>query len=201
MVFLASASPVLANDDQLVYSEMLNNGWANWGYNATLVFTNTAPVHSGTYSLKATMPAWSRIWLVHDPIDTSLYTNFTFWVNGWTNGGQRLQVAASTNGVDGTWVNIGPLQTNTWQQITISLAALGVANKTNLNYLWINNWSGSAQPLFYLDDISLVAKTPPATVHVGVNATRPCAPWTPGCSASTPRPGTAISTRPPPFSF
>jgi hypothetical protein len=169
---LALAFSVLANDDQLIYSDMLNNGWANWGYNATLVFNNSAPVHSGTNSIKATMPSWSRIWLVHDPIDTSLYTNFTFWVNGGTSGGQRLQVAASTNGVDGTWVNIGPLAANTWQQITVSLAALGVANNANLNYLWINNWSGSAQPVFYLDDVSLTAKTPPATVHVGVNATQ-----------------------------
>ena len=169
---LALVSPGLANDDQLIYSERLNNGWGNWGYGSTLVFTNPAPVHSGSNSISATMPAWTRIWFVHDPIDTSLYTNFTFWVNGGTNGGQRLQVFASTNGVDGTWVNIGPLPTNNWQQITISLAALGVANKMNLNYLWINNWSGSAQPVFYLDDISLAAKTPPATVHVSVNATQ-----------------------------
>ncbi len=156
----------------LIYSEMLNNGWANWGYNSTLNFNNSTPVHSGNYSISATMPAWSRIWFIHDPIDTTLYTNFTFWVNGGPSGGQYLQVAASTNGVDGTWINIGPLQTNAWQQVTISLAALGVANQTNLNYLWINNWSGTAQPVFYLDDVSLTAKTPPTIVHVNVNATQ-----------------------------
>jgi hypothetical protein len=168
-------SPVLANDDMLVYSEMLNNGWANWGYNATLNFTNSAPVHSGVYSISASMPAWSKIWFVHDPVDATLYSNFSFWVYGGTSGGasggQQLQVAASTNGVDGTWVNIGPLPANTWQQITVSLASLGVANATNLNYLWINNWSGTAQPIFYVDDVSLTAKPPPATVHLSVNAT------------------------------
>ena len=172
VALLALASPALANDDQLVYSERLNNGWANWGYNAILNFNNSSPVHSGSNSLSATMPAWSRIWFVHDPIDTSLYTNFTFWVNGGTSGGQHLQVAASTNGVDGTWINIGPLPANSWQQITVSLAALGVANQTNLNYLWINNWSGTAQPVFYVDDVSLTTKAPPATVHVSVNATQ-----------------------------
>jgi hypothetical protein len=172
-VLLALASPALANDDQLVYSEMLNNGWANWDYNATLNFTNSTPVHSGSNSISAIMPPWSRIWFVHDPIDASLYTNFTFWVNGGTSGGQLLQVAASTNGVDGTWVNIGPLPASTWRQITVSLASLGVANTTNLDYLWINNWSGTAQPIFYLDGISLTANPPPATVHVSVNATNP----------------------------
>jgi hypothetical protein len=154
-----------------VYSERLNNGWQNWGYSSILNFTNSTPVHSGANSISATMPAWSRIWFVHDPISTWLYTNFTFWANGGASGGQLLQVAASTNGVDGTWVNIGPLPTNAWQQFTVSLSALGVANSTNLNYLWINNWGGTAQPVFYLDDVSLTAKPPPSVVRVNVNAT------------------------------
>lgn len=170
-VLLALASPTLANDDQLVYSEMLNNGWANWGYGSTLNFSNSTPVHSGSNSISATMPAYTRIWFVHDPMDASLYTNFTFWVNGGTSGGQQLQVAASINGADGPSVNIGPLPANTWQQITVSLASLGVADTTNLNYLWINNWSGTKQPIFYLDDVSLTANTPPATVHLSVQAT------------------------------
>jgi alpha-L-arabinofuranosidase len=166
----AMTLPVFANDDQLVYSERLNNGWQNWGYGSALNFNNATPVHAGSNSISATMPAWSRIWFVHDPVDASLYTNFTFWVNGGTTGGQHLQVAASTNSIDGNWINIGPLPANSWQQITVSLSSLGVANATNLNYLWINNWSGTAQPVFYLDDVSLGAKSPPATVHVGVNA-------------------------------
>jgi len=81
-----------------------------------------------------------------------------------------LQVAASTNGVDGTWVNIGPLPTNAWQQFTVSLSALGVATSTNLNYLWINNWSGAAHPVFYLDDVSLAAKPPPNPARVPLEA-------------------------------
>ena len=177
-VFCIGLSPAPTNagpasDDQIIYGERagLNNGWQNWGYGATLNFSNTAPpIHSGNLSASATLPAWSKIWFVHDPIDATLYTNFTFWVNGGPTGGQRLQVAASTNGVDGTWVNIGPLPASTWQQITVSLTSLGVARATNLSYLWINNYSGSAQPVFYLDDVSLTAKTPPATIHVGVNA-------------------------------
>jgi alpha-N-arabinofuranosidase len=175
-VFDLGFSPAPANgpinDDQIIYGERasLNNGWANWNYGSTLAFSNTAPVHSGNISISATMPGYSKIWFVHDPVDATLYDNFTFWVNGGASGGQHLQVAASTNWIDGTWVNIGPLQANTWQQITVPLAALGVAGATNLNNLWINNWGGGAQPVFYLDDIALTAKAPPATIHVGVNA-------------------------------
>ncbi len=169
-LFMQLGFRLLANDDQLVYSEKLNNGWANWGYNATLIFNNAAPVHTGSNSISATLPAYSRIWFVHDPMDVSRYTNFTFWVNGGASGGQQLQVAASTNGSDGTWVNIGPLPANTWAPISVSLVSLGVAGSTNLNHLWINNWSGTAQPVFYVDDVALTAQAPPATVQVGVNA-------------------------------
>lgn len=160
-----------ATDNLLVYSEMLNNGWQNWGYGATLNFTNATPLHTGTYSLSATMPGYSKIWLLHGAIDAALYTNFTFWANGGPSGGQRLQVAASTNGTDGTWVNVGPLAANTWQQITVSLKALGVAGATNLDQLWINNWSGTTQPVFYLDDLALTANPPPAVLPVVVNVT------------------------------
>jgi hypothetical protein len=93
LALLALTPPALANDDQLVYSERLNNGWQNWGYNSTLNFTNSTPVHSGGNSISATMPAWSKIWFVHDPMNTWLYTNFTFWANGGASGGQLLQVA------------------------------------------------------------------------------------------------------------
>ena len=162
---------VSASDDMLVYSDQLNNGWGNWGYNATLIFNNSSPVHSGASSISATMPGYSKIWLIHDSIDTTIYKSFSFWVNGGAIGGQQLKVAASTNGVDGTWVSIGPLPTNSWQQVIVPLASLGVAYSTNLNYLWINNWTGNALPVFYLDDLRLVAAPAPALVHVGLNAT------------------------------
>jgi alpha-L-arabinofuranosidase len=171
-----SAVPNLGptNDDQVIYGERpsLNNGWQNWNYNSTLNFSNTAPVHSGEISMSANLPGYSRIWFVNNPMDVSFYGAFTFWVNGGPTGGQHFQVAASLNGTQGTSVNIGPLTANTWQQISVPLSSLGAANATNLNYLWIINPGGNMLPVFYVDDISLTAKAPPAIVHVGVNTTQ-----------------------------
>ena len=63
------------------------------------------------------------------------------------------------------------LPANTWQQITIPLSSLGVANKPNCSGFWIQgNVGGAAQPTFYVDDVQLVAAPAPALVHLGVDA-------------------------------
>ena len=46
---------------------------------------------------------------------------------------------------------------NTWQQFTIPLTALGVADEANFTRFVIQDSIGSAQPTFYVDDISLIA--------------------------------------------
>ena len=167
------ASPAWANDDLLIYSDRLNNGWGNWGYNAALVFNNSDPVHSGTNSIKVAMPAWSRVWLVHDAIDPALYSGFSFWAHGGSNGGQQLQFLAATNGQDtGVFVNLPALPANAWSQRSIALSALGVTTNSGLTSLYICNWSGNTQAVFYVDDILLTASQPPAMVHISVNATQ-----------------------------
>jgi PKD repeat protein len=170
------------NDNVIIYNgqAILSSGWQNWSYGgATLNFTNTTPVTNttpnlqfpGIYSLSASLPNGGTIQLENgNSINGTLYSAFTFWANGGTSGGQDLKVAASNNGSQGTQVSIGPLPANSWQQYTVTLSALGMANATNLNFFSIINSSGSTLPVFYLEGISLTAKAPPATVHVGVNA-------------------------------
>ncbi len=166
-------TPASANDDLLIYSDRLNNGWGNWGYNAVLAFNNSDPVHSGTHSIKVTMPAWSRIWLVHDAINPALYGEFSFWAHGGSSGGQQLQFLAATNGQEtGAFVSLPALPANAWSQRRISLSALGVTTNSVLTSLYICNWSGSSQAVFYVDDILLTASQPPAMIHISVNATQ-----------------------------
>ena len=171
-----SAVPNLGptNDNHIIYDGQanLNNGWQNWGYNSTLNFTNNEPVlNPGAYSLSAVMPGYSRIWFVKT-MDVTIYTNFTFWANGGSIGGQNLQVAATLNGNQGPSVSVGPLLANTWQQFTISLASLGEggANATNLTGIFIINPGASTLPTFYVDNVAMTAKAPPNLVHVSVNA-------------------------------
>jgi hypothetical protein len=157
--------PLITRANQIIYDDALENGWQNWGW-ATLDYTNTSPVHSGNDSISVTIASpWQGIQLYHTDQDSTLFTNITFWLNGGSSGGQKLQVYGMLD-EDGTandgqdeYYELPPLTANTWQQFNVPLSALGVADQANFTGFVIQDSEGAAQPTFYLDDISLVTNT------------------------------------------
>lgn len=151
--------------DEIIYDDALENGWQNWSW-ATVNLANTSPVYNSSDSISVTASNWSALYLDIAATDSSQFTNLTFWINGGTNGGQQVQV----QGILGTnaqpAVQIGPLPTNSWQQVTLSMSALGVANQPNFTGFWIQVETTSAVPTFYVDDISLIA----GAIASGTNA-------------------------------
>src|SRR5438093_13546793 len=93
----ALAQSAWAQTDQQVYTDSLLNGWQNWSW-ATVNLANGSPVHSGAQSASVTADAWEAIYLHHDALDTSSYTDLTFWIHGGASGGQLPQVQALRNG-------------------------------------------------------------------------------------------------------
>ena len=156
------ALQLAARADQIIYDDALENGWANWGWTA-LNYANTSPVHSGNDSISVTITnGWQGIQIWHSDMDSTPYTNISFWLNGGSSGGQKLQVIGllDAGGSQNQWQSatyqLAPLTASTWQQYTIPLSALGVANHANFTGFVIQDYSGSAEPTFYLDDITLV---------------------------------------------
>ena len=164
----ALALQLTARADQIIYDDALENGWQNWGW-ATLNYNNASPVHSGSASISVTITTNTSqaIYIAHTAFDSSPYTNLVFWINGGPTGGQQLKVQGHANGAALASTNLPTLAANTWQQFTIPLASLGVANSPNMDGFWIQDRIGAAQPVFYLDDISLQAGAP---VPSGTNA-------------------------------
>ena len=157
--------------DQTVFTDSLQNGWQNWGW-ATLDYNNASPVHSGTKSIAVTIVTnnYQAIYIEHPDFDSSQYATLTFWINGGASGGQQLQVKGLAGGAAQGATNLPALAANTWQQYTISLATLGVANRPDMDGIWIQDHIGSVQPTFYVDDVTLVTAPPPP---VGVTLTTP----------------------------
>jgi len=175
---LLLAVPALcrAQSNLTIYSDSLAAGWQNWSYTSTQNFANTSPVHSGSDSISVTITgAYGGLQLYHPDMTNTNYSSLTFWLNGGPNGGQQLQMYGNLD-VGGTFTTQGArysLNTpvaNTWQQYTVPLAALGVANTTNFIGFAIQDDVGSAEATFYVDDIQLVSSVPPAVVHLSVNA-------------------------------
>ena len=164
----ALALQLAVRADQIIYDNALENSWADWSWSTTRYFNNTGTyVHSGAASISATITSGGgALSLWHSAQDSSLYTNLTFWINGGASGGQRLQIYAEVTGASKPAISLPTLAAGTWQQMTFSLSALGVANQPNFIRFSIQDRSGAAEPTFYVDDISLVTNA----VVLGTNA-------------------------------
>ncbi|HWD20556.1 MAG TPA: alpha-L-arabinofuranosidase [Verrucomicrobiae bacterium] len=167
------AASAIAQSPLLIYSNSLVNGFQDWSW-ATVNRANTSPVHSGPNSISVSAAQYTAASFYHPDLDTSLYVNLTFWINGGL-GGQTLQVQGETNATAGPVLGTFPIPTlpaNTWQLITVPLSSLGVAGVTNFERFWIQLVSGTTNT-FYLDDIQLTAVPPPALTHITVDPAAP----------------------------
>lgn len=160
MVASLSAS---AQTDMVIYDDALQNGWQNWGW-ATIDYNQSTEVHTGSKAVSVVMGESNQaVYMWHGATDTSYYTDLTFWIHGGSTGGQELQIRALLNGSAQSGVELPPLTAGSWEQVSIPLADLGASNVVDLTAFWVQDRAGSSKPVFYLDDIRLVA-APPVTV-------------------------------------
>ncbi|HEY3914308.1 MAG TPA: hypothetical protein VGN61_07465, partial [Verrucomicrobiae bacterium] len=152
-----------------IYTDNLVNGFQNWSW-ATINLQNPTPVFSDSYSVAVTDGGYQALSFQCDPVNSTPYTSLTFWINGGSTGGQSVQVWGSLDHNSQTGHTLTPLPTNTWKQITIPLATLGVANMPNFTGFGIQGNVGGGQRTFYVDSVSLVAAPVPAVVHLEVDA-------------------------------
>jgi hypothetical protein len=189
-LLVCSAFQLKAQSNLVIYDDALENGFQNWGW-AVLNYVNTSPVHSGSDSISVTITnGYIGIQIVNPTqVDSTPYTNITFWLNGGSSGGQHLQayglldVTNNPATAQPPRVALANPTANTWTQYTVSLSSLGVANAANFTGFVIQDSANSAEPTFYMDDITLVAgsgssSNPPsstnalAAITVDANANR-----------------------------
>jgi acyl-CoA thioesterase-1 len=171
-----------------VYTDSLQPAWNNWSWDSVINFSYNAAgqyVHSGSSSISvAVTNGYGALYLEHADFNSGPYGSLSFWVNGGPAGGQVLAVQATLgNTSQGPYTFTAAA--NAWKQITVPLSALGAAGKTNFDGIWIQNWSGSAIPVFYVDDIALLPPPPPASAANTVISASPSSLTADGRSAST----------------
>jgi len=196
-LLLVAATLQLAAQDQAIYTDSLQNGWQDWGW-ATINYNNSSPVHSGSKSIAVTIAndTWQAIYIAHAAFNSSGYSSLTFWINGGASGGQQLRVMGHAGGDTQLATNLPALAANSWQQYAISLATLGLANRTDVDGIWVQDRVGAAQPTFYLDDISLITNSTPAptvTLSSPANGSSYAAPATIPLAATVVPNGHAIT--------
>jgi hypothetical protein len=173
LAFLIGPPNIAAAADAPVYAETLASGWDNWSWNTTLNFSAITPVHGGARSLSVKYDAgWAGLYLHnYSGYDTGVYDRLSFWIHGGSAGNQRIAIIAN-----GNTANSYPItaQANTWTQVIVPMSALG--SPAVLTDLYWQDATGGAQPVFYLDDITLLAASapppPPLTLTIDAGTDR-----------------------------
>ena len=195
LLFFWAAVTAGRTQDQAIYTDTLQNGWLDWGW-TQINYKNTSPVHSGAMSVSVTITqGWQGIYIAHNAFNCSTYSNLVFWINGGASGGQQLQIQGHAGGAAQTAVTLATPTANTWKQYTVSLADIGVANRTDMDGFWILGIN-TAQPTFYLDDIALTTNSNPSptvTMTAPTNGTSYSAPASISLTASVTSNGHSIS--------
>jgi hypothetical protein len=169
--FFFAAGSALAQTNRPIYTDNLVNGFSASSSGLTYNVANTSPVHTGSYSISATVTApGGYLSFQHGGFNSSPYGSVQFWINGGASGGQVLKVYGTLNGSVQTAYSLPKLMTNVWQQFIVPLSSLGCSNKANFSGLRIADASGGAQPVFYVDDVYIGAAPAPAVVHLNILA-------------------------------
>ncbi len=157
--------------DVLIYTDALASGWQNWSWNSTVDFGATAQVHSGAAAAAVDLGAMSAglSLRVTPAINPSEYAALNFWVYGGV-GGTALNLAIELT-------DEGPLTASfavaapagVWTEFTVSLSSLG--SPASIARINLMNALNDDQPVWYLDDLRLVAREVPplGTVDLGLD--------------------------------
>ncbi len=145
-----------------VYNDNLSEAWHDRSTSLHDMQQRTQ-VHTGMHSIAVLFQsAGQRLRFVHTPISTTKQTHLLFWINGGSQGREKVAIGVETITATvpitvslDTFLPEGHLTANHWQRLDIPLTAFGLADHSALLAIdWINAASGT-QPSFYLDDINL----------------------------------------------
>lgn len=167
MLCLLGACDV-ARADLAIYTDSLASGWQDFS-GGLAFYQNTTPVHSGLYSIAVNTPYPASLWDLlnnnENGFDTSGYSALNFWV--YAQSGQLpLVVHGQASWTIQGSVILDSIVPDTWQEETIPLNALGIANQTDVTGILIQNvgYNVDASTFLYLDDISLISIPEPGTL-------------------------------------
>ncbi|SJM90816.1 hypothetical protein CRENPOLYSF2_1870003 [Crenothrix polyspora] len=151
--------PCTAADDLTIYNDAIANGWEDWSWDGVTSSPNTAIKKVGISSLAVKYSsAWQGLSYHHigTAVNSKNYTAIHFWVYG-SSGSGLLQVVIQdkTTSPESTPFYFTPTA-NKWAQITVPLSKLG--NPATIARLSIKDATGTTQPVFYIDDLRLIAK-------------------------------------------
>jgi subtilisin family serine protease len=151
----------------MVYDDLLALGWSTMGPRIAYKLGNTSPVYTGRYSISfvCSEPGRGMRFLPGAPIPADEYQAVKFYVRGSIGSEDLLVTLHCINGngysspVQGGNIQGGAVSSSEWRLVTVTLNDLGIPSGQQIDYLAINNPSGTSS--VYLDSITLSPHAPP----------------------------------------
>jgi hypothetical protein len=142
--------------DKAVYRDGLAGGWQSWG-NGSVDFGYTGMSHGGTKSMRCLLAQGQRLQLGNVPFDGNAYKAVSLWLNGGSDGGQRLVLEASVlDTAPASVVQLPILKANEWIHVVVPFKDLGIEGKEDVKSFTIRPPEGA--PEFFLDDFVIEGK-------------------------------------------
>lgn len=172
--FSGSVQPALFIDavsfvnpaSMVIFDDALSDGWQNWSWDSITDFELTAPLFQGSHTI-AFLPTapYAGFWLRSEtPFDTSDYSAVRFALRALAPGQQYAVYLTDANNAPLSdplpLANYGGDPSNAgWSLYQIPLTDLKGARR-EIKGLVIKEFSGSAQPAVFIDDIRLTVTYP-----------------------------------------
>jgi len=180
----------------MIYGDTLNSQWFDASWNATLNFTNTQPVDSGSYSLSVAQGQWGAASLHYGAWNSGLYINPAQYgaIQFAVYGGSSMSFSVGLESDAGTSfqpVSAGSITAGQWTIISVPMSSVDPAGQ-EFDRIDISETSGQAVT-YYVDNLQLVgasastkASSPdtlnsveiPSTLVLGQNYPNPFNPTT-----------------------
>jgi hypothetical protein len=158
----ADADPA-ASGGSFIFDDALH--WNNWSWSANLNPSATSPVFAGATSLAITFTAgYAGAYFNHAGFDATPFTHLSFMIHPKDASRSALRVyLLDQTGAKLKFVDPSAYatpSTDGWFSVSIPLSALSGASKV-LTGVVLHEFSGNAQPTFYVDNLAFVGNPPP----------------------------------------
>lgn len=156
---LRSIPEATSGNQVRIYGDALAPGWSSLSSaGADVKLANVSPVAAGSASIAITL-SLGMGWFSLKPPNWSVigqHETLRFWINGGQAGGRQVYVSITDVMGHSNEIYVVTLVPEVWQQVDAPIYAITGAIAIN----W-SDQSGCSQPVFYLDEISLIGPPTP----------------------------------------
>lgn len=140
--------------DGPIFGDSLANSWIDWSWGTTVDLGAKSPARGATSIAVKYDKGWSGFYLhTNNAITTTSSTVLRFWIHGGSSGNQRIKVMVR-DAADRASATVDVLaQAGTWNAVEVSMGQLSFSGA--VSGVVLQDASGTAQPVFYVDDITL----------------------------------------------